>query len=58
MMRVHRGSHLMRWILHIHASNKCHLGPWLVYIGHDWTGHGGEVVSAIWSLVVALWSRH
>src|ERR1700761_5520425 len=61
MMRVHRGSHLMRWILHIHVSNKCHWVPWLVYIGHDWAGHCGEVISAIRGsllMVVALWGRH
>jgi hypothetical protein len=58
MMRVHRGSHLMWWILHIYATNKCHLVSWAMYIGHDWTCHGGEVVSAVWSLVVALWRRH
>jgi hypothetical protein len=58
MMRVHRGSHLMRWILHIHATNKCHLVSRAMYIGHNRTGHCGEVVSAIWSLVVALWGCH
>jgi len=48
----------MWWILHIYATNKCHLVSWAMYIGHDWTCHGGEVVSTIWSLVVALWRRH
>lgn len=50
MMAVHWPAHLMRWVLHVHASNKCHLVSWVVHIGHNWACHRWKIVAAIrWS---------
>lgn len=36
VVSVHWPSHLMLWVLHIHATYKCHLVSWVVHVGHNW----------------------
>jgi len=37
MVSIHLSAHLVCRVLHVHASNKSHLIPWAVHIGHDGT---------------------
>jgi hypothetical protein len=32
MMAVHLSPHLVLWVLHVHATNECHLVSWVVHV--------------------------
>jgi len=44
---VHGSSHVLRWVLHVHAAYERHLVSRVVHVRHDGSVHGGEVVATV-----------
>ena len=47
MMPIHRATHLVLWVLHIHAPHERHLVSRAVDIRHNWASHRRETVITI-----------
>jgi hypothetical protein len=59
VVAVHWSTHLMRRILHVHSTYKCHLVSWAVHIRHDRASHRRKRVPTVrWPGVVALRCCH